>query len=118
MILKDNKTKKEALAQYKEREIVGGVYAIRNTISGKMLVEATADLQGSKNRFAFSQQTGSCVYLKLQSDWNRPGGGGQFAFEALEELKKGEAQTAAEFKADVDALKEMWLEKLAGGDFY
>ena len=38
--------------------------------------------------------------------------------EVLEELVKGEAQTAEEFKADVGVLKGLWLEQLAGNDFY
>ena len=105
------------MAQYKKREIIGGVYAIRNALSGKLLLGVATDLQGSQNRFAFAQKTGSCVDMKLRSDWDRQGGG-QFAFEVLEELRKGETQTDKEFKADLDILKEMWLDKLSGRDLY
>jgi hypothetical protein len=115
--LKDNNTKKEIIAQYKKREIIGGVYAIKNTLNNKLLLGAVTDLQGTVNRFEFSKKTGSCVDLKLQNDWNTQGGE-RFVFEILEELKKGETQTEAEFKADIDALKEMWLENLAGRDLY
>jgi len=115
--LKDKKAKKELLARYKEREIVGGVYAITNTLNNRMFLEATTDLRKSKNRFDFSQRTGSCVHVKLQGDWNEQGGE-RFAFEALDELKKGETQTMDEFKADIDTLKKMWLDKLAGRDLY
>jgi len=103
--------------QYQEREIVGGVYAIRNTQNGKMLIEAAADLRGSQNRFAFAQSTGSCVSMKLQSDWNAQDGKA-FVFEPLEELKKGENQTMAQFKEDLETLKEFWLEKLAEQELY
>ena len=115
--MKDNKTKKELISQYKEREIIGGVYAIKNTLNNKMLLEATADLQGGKNRFEFSQKTGSCIHPKLQNDWNKQGKQ-QFVFEVMEELKKGETQTAEEFKADIDVLKEIWLDKLSDMDLY
>ena len=115
--MKDNKTKKEILAKYKEREIIGGVYAIKNILNNKMLLEAAADLQASKNRFEFSQQTGSCVYVKLQNDWNKQGSG-QFVFEVMEELKKGETQTVEEFKADIDTLKKIWIDKLSDEDLY
>ena len=115
--MNDPKAKKDLQAQYKEREIIGGVYSITNTSNQKILLVATTDLPGRKNRFAFSQTTGSCVEIKLQSDWNRYGSG-QFVFEVLEELKKGESQTAEEFKADVAVLETLWLDKLSDRDFY
>ena len=116
-MLKDNQTKKELLSQYRQREVIGGVYAIRNTLNDKILLKADTNLQGSKNRFDFSQKTGSCIDLKLQNDWNKQGGG-QFVFEVLEELKKGETQTAVDFKADIGVLLELCLDKLSGKDLY
>ena len=112
-----NSKKKELQYQYREREVVGGVYLIRNTLNHKVLLDAAVNLQGSRNRFEFAQKTGSCVYVKLQNDWTSQGGG-QFVFEVLEELTKGEAQAQEEFKADVELLKEMWREKLSGEEFY
>ena len=113
----DKKTKKEMQTQYKEREIIGGVYSVRNTLKNKLLVEADTDIYGSKNRFEFAMKTGSCVFPKLQNDWTEQEGG-RFVFEILEELKKGETQSPAEFKADVAVLKQIWLEKLAGESLY
>ena len=113
----DKKSRKELQAQYKEREIVGGVYAVRNTLKNKLLIEADTDIQGSKNRFEFAIKTGSCVNPKLQNDWTEQKGS-QFAFEILEELKKGETQSAAEFKSDVELMKQIWIEKLSGEVLY
>jgi len=104
-------TRKEYQTQYSERKIIGGVYAIRNTQSGRLFLDASVDLQGSKNRFAFARNTDSCVYLKLQGDWKALGGEA-FALEVLEELEKKENQTPAEFKAEVGLLRELWQEKL------
>ncbi len=115
--MKDNKTKKEIISQYKERKVFGGIYAIRNTLSNKLLIGSTTDMQGSKNRFEFSSKTGSCVELKLQSDWNKQGAE-QFVFEVLEELEKNETQTDKEFKADINALKDLWIEKLSDKELY
>lgn len=115
--MEDRKSKKELKVQYKEREIVGGVYMIKNTLNGRILLKADTDLRGSKNRYDFSQKTGSCVDMILQADWNKEGGG-IFVFEVLEELKKGETQTAHEFETDVNFLKEIWLDKLSDRDFY
>ena len=115
--MSDSGRRKELQTQYKEREIVGGVYLIRNTPKNKILLDASVNLQSSKNRFEFAQKTGSCVYLKLQEDWAEQEHS-QFAFEVLEELKKSETQTPSEFKTDVELLKEIWLEKLSAEDFY
>ena len=108
----DKATRKEMQSQYREREIIGGVYSVRNTADNKQYIAADTDLRGSKNRFDFAQQTGSCVYLKLQNDWteqNRK----NFIFEVLEELKKGEDQSLSEFKDDIEVMKQIWLEKLS-----
>ena len=113
----DKPNKKEMQNRYKEREIVGGIYAIKNTQNNKVFLEAATDIRGIKNRFEFAQKTGSCIHVKLQSDWDKQGGG-QFAFEILEELQKGDTQTAEGFKADLMLLKEMWLETLSGSEFY
>jgi hypothetical protein len=115
--LKDKQSKKALKEKYMEREIIGGVYAIKNTLNNKLFLDATTDITGMKNRFEFSQKTGSCIHVKLQSDWSRQGGG-QFVFEVLEELIKGSTQTSEGFKDDVNFLKDIWLEKLSGADLY
>jgi hypothetical protein len=115
--MKDARTKKELQAQYKERQVIGGVYVVKNTWNNKLLLEAATDLQGSKNRFDFAKSTGSCVHTKLYADWTEQGSG-DFIYEVLEELEKGETQTDKEFKADIDLLREMWLEKLSDSELY
>jgi len=104
--------KKKILAQYKERERIGGVYLIRNTLNNKILLDAATDLQSIRNRFEFAQKTGSCVNPKLQKDWLEHGCGA-FLLEVPEQLVKGNTQTDAEFKADIEFLKEIWLDKLS-----
>lgn len=107
----DKQQRREAAAAYKTRRQLGGVFQIRNTETGRILLRRTADLRGSQNRFQFAQMTGSCVDYALQSDWGRDGK--TFVFEVLEYLTQKETQSEAEFKADVDALFELWQEKLA-----
>ena len=107
-----NDIKKEILAQYKEREIIGCVFIIKNTLNNKLLLEASTDLQSVRNRFEFAHKTGSCINPKLQKDWSEHGSGA-FVLEILEELKKGSSQTDAGFRADVDFLKETWFDKLS-----
>jgi len=105
-----NPTKKEKLAQYKERKVIGAVYLIKNTVNEKQLLLSTCDLQGSKNRFEFSQKTNSCVDLELQKDWDLFGGS-IFFLEVVEQLEKKDTQTAKEFAEDIETLRELWLEK-------
>ena len=109
--------KKELQSQYSGREVTGGVFLIRNTVNNRILINAATDLQSSRNRFDFAQKTGSCIDMKLQKDWAEHGSAA-FALEVLDELKKGETQTDAEFKADVSLLKEIWLERMAEEDQY
>ena len=107
-----NARKKEMKAAYKEREIVGGVYVIRNTQSGRKFLDATTDMRGSRNRFDFAQKNNICTDKRIEDDWKKSGAAA-FVFEALEELTKGAAQTVEDFQADVATLKELWLEKLS-----
>ena len=102
--------KKDLITAYKQRPLSGGVYVIRNTESGRYLLQAVTNLEGSRNQFQFSQMTGSCVSMKLQKDWSRFGGKA-FVFEVIEELTQKEDQTPEEFKADLEALGELWAEK-------
>lgn len=107
----DKQQKKELAAAYKMRKQTGGIYGIRNDATGKLLLFSTTDLKGSRNRFDFSQATDSCFFEKLKQDWKTYGKDG-FSFEALEELEKGAEQTDAEFREDLQALEDLWKEKL------
>jgi len=107
-----NINRKDIIAQYKEREIIGCVFTIKNTLNNKLLLDASTDLQSVRNRFEFAQKTGSCINPKLQKDWS-DNGNGVFVLEILEELRKGSSHTDACFKADVDFLKETWFDKLS-----
>ena len=105
--------KKEIREQYKTRTVIGGVYAIRNTINNKMFFDSTTDLNSARNRFEFFGN----ISPKVAADWAAQNGQG-FTFEVLEELKKGESQTDQEYKEDLKLLKSIWLEKLAGQYLY
>ena len=113
----DNTRKKELQSQYTQREVIGGVYIVKNTRNNKILLDSSTDINGSKNRFEFAQKTGSCVNPKLQKDW-AVYGHDQFVLEVLDELKKGETQTQEEFRTDISLLKEIWHEKLSNEDLY
>ncbi len=46
-----NQNRKEMLKAFKEQIEIGGICAIKNSVNGKMLLSAVANLQGYKNRY-------------------------------------------------------------------
>lgn len=115
--MQNSKTKKEIIEKYNGREIIGGVYIIKNTVNNKILLNGVTDLKAGRNRFEFSKVTGSCVNMELQDDWHKYGKEA-FTLEVLDEIKKNELQSFDEFAADINALKEIWMEKLSGSTLY
>ncbi|GHU81805.1 hypothetical protein AGMMS50284_2580 [Clostridia bacterium] len=115
--MSDKNARKELTAQYKEREQIGGVYTITNTVTGKLLLKIAQDIKGSENRFNFAKQTNNCTELPLTKDWAQHGAN-SFVYEVKETLKKQPAQSTKEFKADLELLKEIWLDKLSGEEWY
>lgn len=113
----DHQRRKELKQQYSQRRQMGGVFLIKNTVTGQGLLQAEADWQGSKNRHDFSQKTGSCVYGKLAEEWNKYGPNA-FAFTLLEELEQKDEQTPREFREDLAVLRELWAEKLGPEQLY
>ena len=91
---------------YRNRIVIGGIYSITNTVTSKKMLCMTTDMQGSKNRFEFSQNVNSCVHPRLKEDWKRYGGH-SFHFDVLETLEKKEGQDDSGFIQDITALFEL-----------
>lgn len=108
----NKQSKKELKEQYKNREIIGGVYRVICQGSGKQFLRSTEDIKGSKNRFIFSIATNSCPDMSMLKEWNEFGPNA-FDFEILEEIVKKETQTDSEFSEDTHFLFETWKEKLS-----
>jgi len=113
----DKQSKKDMSTAYKEKKKTGGIYAIRNSVTGKALLGATQDMVGFRNRFSFSQATDSCVHPKLEADWKKFGGQ-SFVLETMEVLEKKNDQTDREFADDIAVLKDLWLEKMDPASLY
>ena len=106
----EKEERRAAAAAFKARRRVGGVYCIKNTGNGKLLLAGSTDLNGSENRFRFEQMTDSCFDSALASDWKQYGAKA-FAFEVLETLEQNEDQEQAEFAEDIAVLLDFWLER-------
>lgn len=106
-------SKKALKAQYKNRTMVGGVFCIRCIADDAVWLRSTTDIQGSKNRLAFSISTNLCPETCMAQAW-KSHGAAAFSFEVLETLEKKEAQSDREFSEDIGVLFELWAEKLNG----
>lgn len=103
--------RKALTREYRETARTAGVFAVRNTVTGAMLVGSAPDLPGMLNRQRFQLEMGSHPSRELQADWNELGEDA-FGFEVLDTLD--EPDDPAESRAsDLQALLELWLEKLA-----
>ncbi len=111
------RSKQELRNAYKERKVVGGVYAIKNTANGRMLLATAVDLNGAQNRFVFSKDNPKAFNFKLLPDIKEHGVD-VFAFEVLEELEKKPTQSDREFADDLAELLALRQEKLDEQQLY
>ncbi|SOC23538.1 hypothetical protein SAMN05880501_115102 [Ureibacillus xyleni] len=100
--------KKELKHQYQEIEIIAGVYQIKNTENGKILIESTRNLK-TINGVKFTLNNNTHFNKKLQKDWNKFGKDA-FLIEVLETLKKEDSPYFNEKEA-LKELEEKWLSK-------
>lgn len=100
--------KKELKQMYKEMETQAGVYQIKNTKNGKILVGSSTNLK-TLNGILFRLENG--LYSNpLQEEWNRYGKEA-FTFEVLEVLKKKKDPWFDE-KRELEKLEQKWLNQL------
>ncbi|TCL62408.1 hypothetical protein EDC14_102527 [Hydrogenispora ethanolica] len=97
--------------EYKQTLRPMGIYQIQNQVNGKRFIAASPNLPGSFNsaRFQLKQH----CFLRnreLQQDWDRYGPE-NFTFEVIDELKPVD-DPLHDYKEDLKALEELWLEKL------
>lgn len=81
--------RKAAIAAYKKRKSIAGVFAVRCAASGQAWVGQALDLDTIRNRIWFSLRQGNHRNRELQGAWSTHGEGG-LSFETLERLKEDE----------------------------
>src|SRR5262245_14811927 len=80
-----NEQRRAALAAYKERKTVAGIYAVRCAAAGQQWAGAANDLSTIQNRLWFGLRLGSSPHRSLQAAWRAHGGEG-LTFEEIERL--------------------------------
>ena len=111
--------RRELRASFDERHLKAGVYALRNSVTGRVLLASTPDLAALRNKLAFARQTNtpSAFDRRLAADL-RQYGIGAFTFEVLDVFDVLPDMTPHRVHADLDALEQLWREKLAGVPLY
>jgi group I intron endonuclease len=103
--------KKRLIREYKETRRPMGVYQVRNTVNGKVLIGVSVDLPSMLNRQQSQLRMGGHPNRELQKDWAEYGPDA-FEFEILDTLTPPEDPNYVP-KNDLKALEELWLDKLS-----
>jgi len=77
--------RKAAVAAYKERKTVAGIYAVRCAAGGEQWVGQAPDVETIQNRLWFTLKLGSNPCRSLQAAWTAHGAAG-LSFAVLERL--------------------------------
>lgn len=96
--------------QYKETPRTMGVGIVRNTVNGRALVVAGADLPSLLNRHRAQLKLRAHRNRELQQDWNTAGADA-FEFAILDTLTPKDTP-GYDPADDLAALEALWLEKL------
>lgn len=82
--------RKAAIAAYKERKTVAGIFAVRCAASGEAWVGQAPNLETIQNRIWFSLRQGSHTCRSLQAAWHAHGQAG-LTFAECERLEDEES---------------------------
>ncbi len=104
------KSKQDIKREYREREKPAGVFQVKNTVNGKVLLGSSKNLEGPLNGHKFMLSIGHHQNKELQKEWNEYGGD-KFVFEILEVVQvKNDPNFSLE--DELTLLEEIWLDKL------
>lgn len=101
--------RKAAIAAYKERKVVSGIYRISCQASGESWVGHWTNIDAIKTRLWFTLRQNSSMQKALQSAWNAHGED-QFSFDILERFEEDEPDYIRASRLKERAL--FWRKKL------
>jgi biotin operon repressor len=103
-------TRSEIKRQYKEAPRKAGVFHVKNTVSGKVLLGSSKNLHGPLNKHRFLLSIGRHWNRTLQEDWDRLGPDA-FVFEVLDVVKMKD-DPAFDIEGALSLLEEKWIEQV------
>jgi len=103
-------SKKDIKREYKERKKPSGIFQVKNTVNGKVLLGSSLNLGGLLNSQKFKLSAGLHRNRELQKEWNMCGPD-KFVFEILEFVQDNNNPN---FNLDdeLKLLEQIWIEKL------
>jgi len=104
-------TRKDQIREYKETKLPMGLFIIKNTANGKVLIGSSVNLPAILNRMKSQLEMGGHPNRILQEEWNQLGAD-SFTFEVLDTLNHSDVLDYNPAK-DLEALMELWMEKLS-----
>jgi group I intron endonuclease len=107
---RDVKSQQEIKREYKERKKPAGIFQVKNTANGKVLLGSSLNLEGPLNGHKFMLSIGRHRNETLQKEWNEYGPS-QFIFEILEVVKIKDDPNF-NLSDELTLLEQIWLEKV------
>ncbi|WP_137933101.1 GIY-YIG nuclease family protein [Mesorhizobium comanense] len=90
--------RKEAIAAYRKREVIPGIYALHCRATGQRWVGYSPDMSTVQNRLWFTLRLGSHPSKDLQAAWN-DSGADALLFETVERFDADKAPAGAALQA-------------------
>jgi hypothetical protein len=103
-------THSEIKRQYKEAPREAGIFQVKNTVNGKVLLGSSKNLHGPLNKHRFILSIGRHWNKALQNDWDRLGPDA-FVFEVLEIVKQKD-DPAFNLEDELSLLEQIWTERV------
>lgn len=104
--------RKDLTREYKEAARPMGIFQVRNTITGRILLGSSVDLPARLNRERAQLSLRSHANKQLQADWSTYGEAA-FEFTTLDTLTPPADDPSYDPRSDLQALEQMWLDSLA-----
>jgi hypothetical protein len=100
--------RKELINAYKEKKQRMGLFQIRNTVNGKILLQSSPNLDTVWNRERFQLKNGVHPNEALQKEWNEHGEE-RFVYEVVSELKQED--DTRDYRYDLKQLEKLFVEE-------
>lgn len=104
------KSNKQLREEYKQKKFRIGVFQIRNTANGKILVGSSTNLDAIWNRIRTELKFNGHRNEALQADWNSFSEDA-FVFEVVSEIEEKEGENL-DYAKEAKKLEEMFIEEL------